>query len=93
MLFRQDLRNSQHKNISHVRQFQSEILSPLPSIFLPMKVNDSGMDEIWQDFYASLPKKTADPERAALQRQLKKERESLIHFAWFYNSIARNCLT
>jgi len=57
-----------------------------------MKANDPGLDEIWRDFYATLPKKTAYPERAARQRQLKKERESLIHFAWFYNSIARNFL-
>ena len=58
------------------------------STFLLMKANDPGLDEIWKDFYATLPKKSADPERAALQRQLKKERESLIHFAWFYNQVA-----
>ena len=53
-----------------------------------MKTNDPGFDEIWQVFYDTLPKKSSDPERAALQRQLKKERESLIHFAWFYNQVA-----
>ena len=52
------------------------------STFLLMKVNDTGMDEIWKDFYATLPKSATD------RTQLRKEREKLIHFAWFYNLYA-----
>lgn len=46
-----------------------------------MKANDPGLDEIWKDFYATLPKSATD------RSQVRKEREKLIHFAWFYNSI------
>ena len=52
------------------------------STFLLMKANDPGLDEIWKDFYATLPKSATD------RSQVRKEREKLIHFAWFYNSIA-----
>ena len=52
------------------------------STFLLMKANDPGLDEIWKDFYATLPKSAAD------RSQLRKEREKLIHFAWFYNLYA-----
>ncbi len=52
------------------------------STFLLMKANDPGIDEIWKDFYATLPKSATD------RSQVRKKREKLIHFAWFYNSIA-----
>ena len=52
------------------------------STFLLMKANDPGLDEIWKDFYSTLPKSATD------RSQVRKEREKLIHFAWFYNSIA-----
>ena len=47
-----------------------------------MKANDPGLAEIWKDFYTTLPKTSTD------RSQVRKEREKLMHFAWFYNSIA-----
>jgi hypothetical protein len=61
-------------------------MSHLSSTFQLMKANDPGLDEIWKDFYATLPKSATD------RSQVRKEREKLIHFAWFYNSIASICL-
>ena len=39
--------------------------------FLLMKANDPGIDEIWKDFYATLPKSDTD------RSQVRKEREKL----------------
>jgi hypothetical protein len=41
------------------------------STFLLMKANDPGLDEIWKDFYATLPKSATD------RSQARKEREKL----------------
>ena len=41
------------------------------STFLLMKANDPGLDEIWKDYYATLPKSATD------RSQLRKECENL----------------
>ena len=54
-----------------------------PLLYVPaMKTNDPGIDEVWLDFYATLPK---GPSHQALMR---KRREAMIHFVWLYTQVA-----
>jgi len=47
-----------------------------------MKTNDPGLDEIWQDFYATLTK------GPSYRTFIRKKRESMIRVAWLYNYVA-----
>ena len=53
------------------------------------KPDNSGMDEIWQDFYATLdPKLFEDPPKASPIWEKLESRKKLIHFAYMYNEVA-----
>lgn len=55
---------------------------------------DREMDEIWRDFYATMPSrptkpvKSINPTKTSERLQKSLERKELIHFVWMYNSIA-----
>ena len=46
------------------------------------------MDEIWRDFYATMPPRNSKSPEPSERWQKYQERKDLIHFVWMYNSIA-----